>query len=141
MLSNNHVLFKQHLNNIEVTVRCLTKLIIITLFVPLFVGCSNAPSDDTVEQLVVAQYEQADSMMDDAMANAGNDEVAKAMSGMMEGMMPKLESIEDINCDEAGGENTYMCTAYITQTIAGNSRTNRTSFKVYQVNDEWVLGN
>ncbi len=121
--------------------RCLTKLIIITLFVPLFVGCSNAPSDDTVEQLVVAQYEQADSMMDDAMANAGNDEVAKAMSGMMEGMMPKLESIEDINCDEAGGENTYMCTAYITQTIAGNSRTNRTSFKVYQVNDEWVLGN
>lgn len=121
--------------------RCLTKLVTITLFAPLFVGCSNAPSDDTVEQLVVAQYEQANSIMDDAMANAGNDEMAKAMSGMMEGMMPKLESVEDINCDEAGGENTYMCTADITQTIAGNSRTNRTSFKVYQVNDEWVLGN
>ena len=121
--------------------RRLTKLALIALLTPLFAACSNAPSDETVEQLVVSQYEQANSMMNDAMANAGNDEMAKAMSGMMDGMMPKLESVEDINCDEAGGENTYMCTADITQTIAGNSRTNRTSFKVYQVNDEWVLGN
>ena len=113
----------------------------IGLLTPLFIGCSNAPSDETVEQLVVTQYEQANSMMDDAMANVGNDEMAKAMSGMMEGMMPKLESVEDINCDEAGGENTYVCTADITMNIAGNNRTNRTSFKVYQVNDEWVLGN
>ncbi|MDE4455009.1 hypothetical protein [Psychrobacter sp. DAB_AL62B] len=119
----------------------LKKLAAIALLTPLFVACSNAPSESTVEGLIEAQYEQANSMMDDAMANAGNDEMAKAMSGMMEGMMPKLESVENINCVTTEGDNTYMCTADITQTIAGTSRTNKTNFKVYQVNDEWVLGN
>ncbi|MBB3107117.1 PBP1b-binding outer membrane lipoprotein LpoB [Psychrobacter luti] len=117
------------------------KLAVIALLTSLFAACSNAPSESTVEGLIEAQYEQANSIMDDAMANAGNDEMAKAMSGMMEGMMPKLERVENINCDSVEGDNTYMCTADITQTIAGNSRTNKTSFKVYQVNDEWVLGN
>src|SRR5690606_12008838 len=117
------------------------KLALIALLTPLFVACSNAPPESTVEELIEAQYAQANSMIDDAMANAGNDEMAKAMSGMMEGMMPKLERVENINCDSVEGDNTYMCTADITQTIAGNSRTNKTSFKVYQVNDEWVLGN
>lgn len=119
----------------------LKKLALIVLLTPLFAACSNAPSESVVEGLIEAQYEQANSIMDDAMANAGNDEMAKAMSGMMEGMMPKLERVENINCDSVEGDNTYMCTADITQTIAGNSRTNKTSFKVYQVNDEWVLGN
>ncbi|KAA0915956.1 hypothetical protein FQ084_01165 [Psychrobacter sp. ANT_WB68] len=113
---------------------------VIALLMPLFAACSNAPSESTVEGLIEAQYEQANSIMDDAMANAGNDEMAKAMNGMMEGMMPKLERIENINCDSVEGDNTYMCTADITQTIAGNSRTNKTNFKVYQINDEWVLG-
>lgn len=117
------------------------KLAVIAVLTPLFAACSNAPSESTVEGLIEAQYEQANSMMDDAMANAGNDEMAKAMSGMMEGMMPKLESVENVNCDTTEGENTYMCTADITQTIGGNSQSNKTSFKVYQVNDEWVLGN
>ena len=116
------------------------KMAVIALLIPLFAACSNAPSESTVEGLIEAQYEQANSIMDDAMANAGNDEMAKAMSGMMEGMMPKLERIENINCDSIEGDNTYMCTADITQTIAGNSRTNKTNFKVYQINDEWVLG-
>ena len=116
------------------------KMAVIALLMPLFAACSNAPSESTVEGLIEAQYEQANSIMDDAMANAGNDEMAKAMSGMMEGMMPKLERIENINCDSVEGDNTYMCTADITQTIAGNSRTNKTNFKVYQINDEWVLG-
>ncbi|HCT73318.1 hypothetical protein ACT3N8_09825 [Psychrobacter aquimaris] len=119
----------------------LKKLAVIALLTPLFAACSNAPSESTVEGLIEAQYEQANSMMNDAMANAGNDEMAKAMSGMMEGMMPKLERVENINCDTVEGDNTYMCTADITQTIAGESRTNKTNFKVYQVNDEWVLGN
>ncbi|GAF58062.1 hypothetical protein JCM18902_825 [Psychrobacter sp. JCM 18902] len=119
----------------------LKKLAVIALLTPLFAACSNAPSESTVEGLIEAQYEQANSMMDDAMANAGNDEMAKAMSSMMEGMMPKLERVENINCDTVEGDNTYMCTADITQTIAGESRTNKTNFKVYQVNDEWVLGN
>ncbi|MGO2339623.1 MAG: hypothetical protein ACTH5M_03370 [Psychrobacter sp.] len=117
------------------------KLAVIAVLTPLFVACSNSPSESTVEGLIEAQYEQANSMMDDAMANAENDEMAKAMSSMMEGMMPELESVENINCDTTEGENTYMCTADITQTIGGNSATNKTSFKVYQVNDEWVLGN
>lgn len=117
------------------------KLAVIAVLTPLFAACSNAPSESTVEGLIEAQYEQANSMMGDAMANAGNDEMAKAMSGMMEGMMPKLESVENVNCDTTEGENTYMCTADITQTIGGNSQSNKTSFKVYQVNDEWVLGN
>lgn len=103
----------------------------------LLAACSDAPSESVVEGLIESQYEQAGSMMDDAMANVGDDEIAAAISGMM----PKLESVDDINCDAAGGENTYMCTADITQTIAGDSRTNRASFKVYQVNNEWVLGN
>ncbi|MGP5202704.1 hypothetical protein ACTXKB_08080 [Psychrobacter aquimaris] len=119
----------------------LKKLAVIALLTPLFAACSNAPSESTVEGLIEAQYEQANSMMNDAMANAGNDEMAKAMSGMMEGMMPKLERVENINCDTVEGDNTYMCTADITQTIAGESRTNKTNFKIYQVNDEWVLGN
>ena len=119
----------------------LKKLALIVLLTPLFAACSNAPSESVVEGLIEAQYEQANSIMDDAVANAGNDEMAKAMSGMMEGMMPKLEGVENINCDTTEGENTYMCTADITQTIAGTSRTNKTNFKVYQVNDEWVLGN
>lgn len=119
----------------------LKKLVVIALLTPLFAACSNAPSESTVEELIEAQYEQANSMMDNAMTNAGNDKMAKAMSGMMEGMMPKLERVENISCDSVEGDNTYMCTADITQTIAENSRTNKTSFKVYQVNDEWVLGN
>jgi len=122
-------------------VNSFKKLAVIAVLTPLFAACSNAPSESTVEGLIEAQYEQANSMMDDAMANAGNDEMAKAMSGMMEGMMPKLESVENVNCDTTEGENTYMCTADITQTIGGNSQSNKTSFKVYQVNDEWVLGN
>ncbi len=117
------------------------KLAAVLLLMPLLVACSSGPSESDVEGLIQAQYDKANSMMDDAMAQAGNDEMAKAMSGMMEGMMPKLEKVENINCDTTEGENTYMCTADITQAIAGNSRTNKTNFKVYQVNDEWVLGN
>ncbi len=117
------------------------KLAVVALLTPLFAACSNAPPESTVEDLIESQYEQANTMVNDAVANAGNDEMAKAMSGMMEGMMPKLEKVENINCDTTEGENTYMCTADITQAIAGNSRTNKTNFKVYQVNDEWVLGN
>lgn len=116
------------------------RVALITLFMPLLVACSKAPSDSTVEGLIEAQYQQANSMMDDAMKNAGNDEMTKAMSGMMKGMMPTLESVENVNCDTTEGENTYMCTADITQTISGNRQTNNASFKVYQVNDEWTLG-
>ncbi|WP_201596050.1 hypothetical protein [Psychrobacter vallis] len=117
------------------------KLAVIAVLTPLFAACSNAPPESTVKGLIEAQYEQANTMVNDAVANAGNDEMAKAMSGMMEGMMPKLEKVENINCDTTEGKNTYICTADITQAIAGNSRTNKTNFKVYQVNDEWVLGN
>lgn len=117
----------------------LKKLAAIALLTPLFVACSNAPSESTVEALIEAQYEQANSMMDDAMANAGNDEMAKAMSGMMEGMMPKLEKVENVSCDTTEGDNTYLCTADVTQTIGGKSRIDSGAFKVNDVNGKWVL--
>ena len=117
------------------------RLAFIVVFTPFFAACSNAPSESTVEGLIEAQYEQTTKIVEDTKANAGNNEMAKAMSSMMESMMPKLERIENINCDTAEGDNTYLCTADVTQTIAGNSQTNKTGFKVYQVNDGWVLGN
>lgn len=119
----------------------MKKLALVVLLTPLFSACSSGPSNSTVEGLIEAQYEQMDSAMDDVMAGAGNDEMVQAMSGMMEGMMPKLESVDNINCDSTDGENTYMCTAEVTQSINGNSRMNKGSFRVYKVNDEWVLGN
>ncbi len=39
-------------------------------------------SESDVEELIQAQYEKANIMMDDAMAQAGDDDMAKAMSGM-----------------------------------------------------------
>ncbi|WP_351089937.1 hypothetical protein, partial [Shewanella sp. S1-49-MNA-CIBAN-0167] len=88
----------------------------------------SGPSESDVEALIQAQYDKANSMMDDAMANAGNDEMAKAVSGMMEGMMPTLEKVENVSCDTAEGDNTYLCTADVTQTIGGKSRTDSGTF-------------
>lgn len=82
-------------------------------------------------------------MMDDVMAQAGqsgNDEMTKAMSGMMAGMIPKLEKVENVSCDTTEGDNTYLCTADVTQTVGGKSRTDKGTFKVNDVNGEWVLG-
>ncbi|WP_227671492.1 hypothetical protein [Psychrobacter sp. 72-O-c] len=119
----------------------LKKLAVVLLLTPILAACSDAPSSNTVEGLIESQYEQASSMVDNAVASAGNDEMANAMSGMLSGMMPKLEDVSDVNCDSADGKNTYRCTAQITQNIGGNSSTNTTNFLVYKVNDEWVLGN
>lgn len=120
----------------------MPKLVAVLLLTPLFVACSKGPSESEVEGLIEAQYQQAHSAMDDAMNNAGaeDQEMVKAMGDMMAGMMPTLEAVEDLNCDSVEGDNTYMCTANIKQTIGGNSRTDKGSFKVYKVNDEWVLG-
>lgn len=116
------------------------KWALIVVFIPLFAACSNAPPESTVEGLIEAQYEQTTKIVEDAKANAGNDKMAKVMSGMMESMMPKLERIENIDCDTIEGENAYLCSADVTQSIAGNSQTNKTGFKVYKLNNEWVLG-
>lgn len=115
------------------------KLAAVLLLMPLLVACSSGPSESDVEGLIQAQYDKANSMMDDAMAQAGNDEMAKAMSSMMEGMMPTLEKVENVSCDTTEGKNTYLCTADITQTIGGKSRTDSGSFKVNDVNGKWVL--
>ncbi|MDN3397401.1 hypothetical protein QL919_01500 [Psychrobacter sp. APC 3426] len=117
----------------------LKKLALILLLTPLFAACSSGPSESDVEALIQAQYDKANSMMDDAVANAGNDEMAKAMSGMMEGMMPTLEKVENVSCDTTEGDNTYLCTADVTQTIGGKSRTDSGTFKVNDVNGTWVL--
>lgn len=115
------------------------KLAAVLLLMPLLVACSSGPSESDVEGLIQAQYDKANSMMDDAMAQAGNDETAKAMSGMMEGMMPTLEKVENVSCDTTEGDNTYLCTADVTQTIGGKSRTDSGAFKVNDVNGTWVL--
>ncbi|MCG3881957.1 hypothetical protein [Psychrobacter sp. Ps3] len=119
--------------------RRIKKLAIIAVLTPLFAACSSGPSDSDVEELIQAQYDKANSIMDDAMVQAGDDEMAKAMSGMMAGMMPTLESVDNVSCDTTEGDNTYLCTADVTQTIGGNSRTDSGAFKVSDVNGEWVL--
>lgn len=121
----------------------LKKFAAILLLTPLFAACSSGPNEAEVEGLIQAQYDKAGSMMDDAMAQAstqaGNDEMAKAMSGMMEGMMPKLEKVENVSCDTTEGDNTYLCTADVTQTVGGKTRTDNGAFKVNDVNGTWVL--
>ena len=119
--------------------RRIKKLAIIAVLTPLFAACSSSPSDSDVEELIQAQYDKANSIMDDAMVQAGDDEMAKAVSGMMAGMMPTLESVDNVSCDTTEGDNTYLCTADVTQTIGGNSRTDSGAFKVSDVNGEWVL--
>jgi|26BtaG_2_1085354.scaffolds.fasta_scaffold02940_3 hypothetical protein len=121
----------------------MTKLVAVLLLTPLFAACAKGPSESEVEGLIAAQYQQANSAMNSAMnsASAQDQEMAKAIGNMMAGMMPKLEGVDDVNCDSIEGENTYMCTANIKQTVGGNSSDQKASFKVYKVNDEWVLGN
>jgi len=119
--------------------RRIKKLAIIAVLTPLFAACSSSPSDSDVEELIQEQYDKANSIMDDAMVQAGDDEMAKAVSGMMAGMMPTLESVDNVSCDTTEGDNTYLCTADVTQTIGGNSRTDSGAFKVSDVNGEWVL--
>ena len=119
--------------------RRIKKLAIIAVLTPLFAACSSSPSDSDVEELIQEQYDKANSIMDDAMVQAGDDERAKAVSGMMAGMMPTLESVDNVSCDTTEGDNTYLCTADVTQTIGGNSRTDSGAFKVSDVNGEWVL--
>ena len=111
----------------------------ILLSVPLLTACSGAPSDSTVEELIEAQYEQANSM-GESLASDASGEMGAMMKDMMANMMPKLEDVDDVNCDSTDEKNTYRCTAEITQTINGNTRTDKAAFKVYKVNDEWVLG-
>ncbi len=119
--------------------RSIKKLAIIAVLTPLFAACSSGPSDSDVEELIQAQYDKANSIMDDAMVQAGDDEMVKAVSGMMAGMMPTLESVDNVSCDTTEGDSTYLCTADVTQTIGGNSRTDSGAFKVSDVNGEWVL--
>lgn len=115
------------------------KLTVIALLILLSTACSSPPSESIVEGLIIAQYEQGDQIVSDALANAGNDKTAIATSSMMERMMPKLERIENINCKTAEGWSNYTCTADITQTIAGISRVDKTRFRLSKVNSKWAL--
>ena len=117
------------------------KLTLLLLFILFFVTYSKAPTDSTVEQLIAAQYEEGNKIMQAAKANAGNDKMAQDISSLMERMMPTLERVENIDCNRVKGNRTFSCTADITQTIAGNSRTNKTIFNVYHAKGEWTLDN
>ena len=106
-----------------------------------FATCSNGPSESTVEGLIAAQYEQGIEIMEAAKANAGNDKMAQDISSLMERMMPTLERVENIDCNRVKGNRNFSCTADITQTIVGNSQTNKTIFNVYHAKGEWTLDN
>ena len=109
------------------------------MLAPFFSACTQGPPENTVKGLIEAQYAQTDSLINEAVANAGNDKVQITMGTMMQSMLPRLERIENIHCNRTEGENNYTCTADITQTIVGKSQTNKTGFKVYKVKGEWVL--
>ena len=115
------------------------KLTLFLLFILFFVTYSKAPPDSTVARLIAAQYKEGIKIMQAAKANAGNDKMAQDISSLMERMMPTFERVENIDCNRVKGNRTFSCTADITQKIAGNSRTNKTIFNVYQVNGEWTL--
>ena len=115
------------------------KLTLLLLYILFFVTYSKAPPDSTVERLIAAQYKEGIKIMRAAKANAGNDKMAQDISSLMERMMPTFERVENIDCNRVKGNRTFSCTADITQKIAGNSRTNKTIFNVYQVNGEWTL--
>lgn len=117
------------------------KLTLLLLFILFFVTYSKAPPDSTVERLIAAQYKEGIKIMQAAKANAGNDKMAQDISSLMERMMPILERVENIDCNRVKGNRTFSCTADITQTIAGNSRTNKTIFNVYHAKGEWTLDN
>ena len=117
------------------------KLALIILFTLFFVTYSKAPPDSTVERLIAAQYQEGIKIMQAAKANADNDKMAQDISSLMERMMPTLERVENIDCNRVKGNRTFSCTADITQTIAGNSRTNKTIFNVYHAKGEWTLNN
>lgn len=117
------------------------KLTLFLLYILFFVTYSKAPPDSTVERLIAAQYKEGIKIMQAAKANAGNDKMAQDISSLMERMMPTLERVENIDCNRVKGNRNFSCTADITQTIAGNSRTNKTIFNVYQVKGEWTLDN
>lgn len=119
----------------------LALIIVFTLF---FVSYSKAPPDSTVARLIAAQYEEGIKIMQAAKANASSDKnnkMAQDISNIMERMMPTLDRVENIDCNRVKGNRIFSCTADITQTIAGNSRTNKTIFNVYQVKGEWTLDN
>ncbi|MDP4545170.1 hypothetical protein Q8P09_08785 [Psychrobacter faecalis] len=115
------------------------KLTLLLLYILFFVTYSKAPTDSTVARLIAAQYKEGIKIMQAAKANAGNDKMAQDISSLMERMMPTFERVENIDCNRVKGNRTFSCTADITQKIAGNSRTNKTIFNVYQVNGEWTL--
>ena len=117
------------------------KLTLLLLYILFFVTYSKAPPDSTVARLIAAQYKEGIKIMRAAKANAGNDKMAQDISSLMERMMPTLERVENIDCNRVKGNRTFSCTADITQTIAGNSRTNKTIFNVYHAKGEWTLDN
>ena len=86
------------------------------------------------------QYEQATGLMTSTVDTVESNEVMMVMKGLMTGTMAKLENVNNADCDSTDEDNTYHCTVDITQSVNSNSKTSQATFKVYQVNDEWVLG-
>ncbi len=126
------------MHKIKKTTRVLVATAILQTL--LQTGCSEAPDSYMVEGLIQMQYEQATGLMTSTVDTVESNEVMMAMKGLMTGTMAKLENVNNADCDSTDEDNTYHCTVDITQSVNSNSKTSKATFKVYQVNDEWVLG-
>lgn len=118
-------------------------LAFITVLITLLTACSDVPADipseSDVEGLIETQYKQASTVPNDAMALANNDKNNKSFNNMIESARPTLDSIANVNCEVTKGDDTYLCSADITQTMNGHTSTNQGSFKVYKVDNKWAL--
>ena len=119
---------------------------VVAVFTTLLTACYEAPFDTTVENLIKTQYEQAGTETNEVMAIANKDKTNEAFNNVIQSAMPVLDSVDNIDCEaiSAGendeGNNSYLCSADITQTMNGHTSTNQGSFKVYKADGEWALG-
>lgn len=95
--------------------------------------------------MIKTQYEQAGTETNEVMAIANKDKTNEAFNNVIQSAMPVLDSVDNIDCEaiSAGendeGNNSYLCSADITQTMNGHTSNNQGSFKVYKADGEWAL--
>lgn len=120
-------------------------LAVIAVLMTLLSACSDVPAKSDVKDLIKTQYKQANTMTNEAMTVADNDKSNDAFDEVIKSAMPILDSVDNVNCDaiDAGkndkGDDSYLCTADITQTMNGHTSINQVNFKVYKVDDKWIL--
>lgn len=116
------------------------KLAVIIAVIALLTACSDEPSSSKVKSLIKIQYQQEDDIAaNETTASADNDKGNKSFNNLIQSAMPILNNVDNINCIATKANNTYLCTADITQTMNGHTSTSEASFKIYKVNNKWRL--